>query len=41
MIVPEQAGLIQRLDYEKLVADAMASDNEYMRAAFTKVVEMR
>ena len=38
MIVPEQAGLLQRVDYEELVADAMASNNQQMRQAFTEIV---
>ena len=41
MIVPEQAALIQRVDYEELVADAMASDEHQMREAETKVEELR
>ena len=41
MIVPEQAGIIQRIDYEELVADAMALDNQQMREAFTEITERR
>ena len=41
LIVPEQAAQIQRLDYEELVADAMASNNQQMKEAFTEIVEMR
>ena len=41
MIVPEQAGLIQRLDYEELVADAMSSNNQQMKEAFTEIAERR
>ena len=39
--MPEQAAQIQRLDYEELVADAMASNNQQMKEAFTEIVEMR
>ena len=39
--MPEQAAQIQRLDYEELVADAMASSNQQMKEAFTEIVEMR
>ena len=41
MIVPEEAARIQRDDYEELVAEALASNNQKMKETFTEIVEMR
>ena len=41
IIVPEQAATIQAINYEELVADGMASGNQEMIQAFSKVEELR
>ena len=41
MIVPEEEARIQRVDYEELVAEALASNNQKMIESFTEIVEMR
>ena len=41
MIVPEEEARIQRVDYEELVSEALASDNQKMKESFTEIVEMR
>ena len=41
MVVPEEDAQMQRVDYEELVAEALASNNEKMIESFTEIVEMR
>ena len=41
MVVPEEVAQMQRVDYEELVAEAMASKNEKMKKAFAAIEDMR